>query len=298
MRIPANRIASAVQMGAATKRESDTPVRVAVYIDATATPFLIDCIRNAFVPQTTAGLVRVERLGEARITPKPDTDVAIVLSCGSPRLETAVQEIIVAGAPVAVVAESSVEAPFIAGDTPMLGLIAATDKTHLLETLARWILDRTEKDTAFAANFPFMRIAAANRIIASCALTNMATGALVFMPGADFPVMTLAQVGMALKLASVYDRGIKPERGYEIAAILAGGALLRAASRAICKRTPHVGFIVKALIAGAGSWGMGHALCALYERDIDYAPLNDAIAAGLGRVRAAAGAAAETGQTA
>ena len=60
----------------------------------------------------------------------------------------------------------------------MLGVVAATDKTYLLETLARWILDRTEKETAFAANFAFMRIAAANRIITSCALTNMATGAL------------------------------------------------------------------------------------------------------------------------
>lgn len=65
----------------------------------------------------------------------------------------------------------------------MLGVVAATDKTYLLETLARWILDRTDKETAFAANFAFMRIAAANRIITSCALTNMATGALVFLPG-------------------------------------------------------------------------------------------------------------------
>ena len=52
----------------------------------------------------------------------------------------------------------------------MLGVVAATDKTYLLETLARWILDRTDKETAFAANFAFMRIAAANRIITSCAL--------------------------------------------------------------------------------------------------------------------------------
>ena len=79
----------------------------------------------------------------------------------------------------------------------MLGVVAATDKTYLLETLARWILDRTDKETAFAANFAFMRIAAANRIITSCALTNMATGALVFLPGADYPVMALAQVGGA-----------------------------------------------------------------------------------------------------
>ena len=79
------------------------------------------------------------------------------------------QELVIAGAPVCVLAESAVEVPFIEESTPMLGVVAATDKTYLLETLARWILDRTDKETAFAANFAFMRIAAANRIITSCA---------------------------------------------------------------------------------------------------------------------------------
>ena len=125
------------------------------------------------MPQTTSGIVRVERLGEERIAPKTDTDVVLVLSCGSDRLESAVQELVIAGAPVCVLAESAVEVPFIEESTPMLGVVAATDKTYLLETLARWILDRTDKETAFAANFAFMRIAAANRIITSCALTNM-----------------------------------------------------------------------------------------------------------------------------
>lgn len=133
----------------------------------------------------------------------------------------------------------------------MLGVVAATDKTYLLETLARWILDRTEKETAFAANFAFMRIAAANRIITSCALTNMATGALVFLPGADYPVMALAQVGMLFELAAVFGRGIKPERGYEVAGVLAGGLVIRAVTRALVKQTPHIGFAVKALTAAA-----------------------------------------------
>lgn len=64
----------------------------------------------------------------------------------------------------------------------MLGVVAATVRRICSRRLPR-ILDRTDKETAFAANFAFMRIAAANRIITSCALTNMATGALVFLPG-------------------------------------------------------------------------------------------------------------------
>ena len=167
----------------------------------------------------------------------------------------------------------------------MLGVVAATDKTYLLETLARWILDRTDKETAFAANFAFMRIAAANRIITSCALTNMATGALVFLPGADYPVMALAQVGMLFELAAVFGRGIKPERGYEVAGVLAGGLVIRAVTRALVKQTPHIGFVVKALTAAAGTYGMGRALVSLYERDVDYSRANEVAAATFSRVR-------------
>ena len=169
MKIPVDKLTRAFKMGASVKKDSDTPVRVSVYLDSSASRFLAETVRDAFVPQTTSGIVRVERLGEERIAPKTDTDVVLVLSCGSDRLESAVQELVIAGAPVCVLAESAVEVPFIEESTPMLGVVAATDKTYLLETLARWILDRTDKETAFAANFTFMRIAAANRIITSCA---------------------------------------------------------------------------------------------------------------------------------
>ena len=280
MKIPVDKLTSAFKMGASVKKDSDTPVRVSVYLDSTASRFLVETVRDAFVPQTTSGIVRVDRLGEDRIVPKADTDVVLVLSCGSRS-----EELVIAGAPVCVLAESAVEVPFIEESTPMLGVVAATDKTYLLETLARWILDRTDKETAFAANFAFMRIAAANRIITSCALTNMATGALVFLPGADYPVMALAQVGMLFELAAIFGRGIKPERGYEVAGVLAGGLVIRAVTRALVKRTPHIGFVVKALTAAAGTYGMGRALVSLYERDVDYSRANEVAAATFSRVR-------------
>ena len=248
MKIPVDKLTRAFKMGASVKKDSDTPVRVSVYLDSSASRFLAETVRDAFVPQTTSGIVRVERLGEERIAPKTDTDVVLVLSCGSDRLESAVQELVIAGAPVCVLAESAVEVPF-------------------------------------AANFAFMRIAAANRIITSCALTNMATGALVFLPGADYPVMALAQVGMLFELAAVFGRGIKPERGYEVAGVLAGGLVIRAVTRALVKQTPHIGFAVKALTAAAGTYGMGRALVSLYERDVDYSRANEVVTATFSRVR-------------
>lgn len=285
MRLPIDALTQALKLGVSAKKDSDTPVRVAVYVDATASRFIVETVRDALVPQTTAALVRVERLEAAPAAPRTDTDVVLVLTSGSDHLQQAVQELVVAGAPVVVIAESSVEVPFIASDTPMLGLIAATDASYLRESLARWILDRTEKDVAFAANFPFMRVAAANRIITSCALTNMATGALVFIPGADFPVMTVAEVGMVLQLSAMFGYKLEPERGYEVAAVVGAGLVMRLAARGLCRLTPRLSFVVKALVAAAGTYGMGRALASAYERGIDYGPVNEHVSGVVSRAR-------------
>ena len=95
----------------------------------------------------------------------------------------------------------------------------------------------------------------------------------------------LAQVGMLFELAAVFGRGIKPERGYEVAGVLAGGLVIRAVTRALVKQTPHIRFAVKALTAAAGTYGMGRALVSLYERDVDYSRANEVVTATFSRVR-------------
>lgn len=277
MRVPLNKIADMAKLGATTVKQSDDPVRVAVIVDDTATPFLIQTVRDAFVPQTTSAIVRVSRIADFDAALKRDTDIVLVLTCGSDALQDAVQRIVIAGAPVAVLCESSVEVPFIEQDTKMLGLVSATDETTLLETLARWILDHTEKQTAFAANFPFMRIAAANRVVTSSMLTNMATGALFFVPGADYPVMVAAQIGMMIQLASIFGKPLSFDRVYDAAGILASGLGMRAITRQLCRSAGHYAFAVKAVMAAGGTYAMGRALCSLYESDTDYSRANDVV---------------------
>ncbi len=66
MNIPFDKVVSTIKLGASVQGDADTPVRVAVFVDEGATPFLVETIRDAFVPQTTAALVRVALLrGEA-----------------------------------------------------------------------------------------------------------------------------------------------------------------------------------------------------------------------------------------
>ena len=279
-----------LKMGREAQASASSQVGVCVYVDASATPFLVETVRRAFVPQTVAATVRVRRLS-AEPEPLPaETDAVVVVSCGSALLEGAVGRLVSAGAPVAVVAESSVEAPFIAEDTRLLGLVAATDEAHLRDALARWILERTEKTDAFAANFPFMRRAASEKVVKSCALGNVATGALIWPKGADFPVMTLAQMGMALNLASIHGKELSLERAYELAGVLAAAFALRGTARRVVPRAGRAGFAVRAVVAGAGTWAMGLALTELYERDVDYTKVNEAVAGLVERARSLAAA--------
>lgn len=276
--------------------DAETPVRVAVRVDGSASGFLVSTVKEALVPRSTSALVRVDALSSDAPL-KPDTDLVLVLTCGSEGLRERVQALVVAGAPVCVLCESSVEVPFIDRDTPLLGAICSTDAGKLLDDLSRWVLERTEKGTAFAANFEFMRQAQANRVAANAALTNMATGALVFVPGADFPVMTLAQLAMMLQLSAAYGLKPSPERAYEAAGVVAGGLALRQAARVVGRVAPRTAFISKALIAGLGTYAMGMALSRLYRQGVDYSAANELLSSVLGRVRGTgareAGASAE-----
>ncbi|OUP08262.1 hypothetical protein [Collinsella sp. An2] len=276
-----------LKLGAGAKRDAGASVRVSVYVDATATPFLVQTVREALVPQTTSGLVRVERLTATPATPKPDTDIVLVLSCGSDYLQAAVQGLVVSGTPVVVIAESSVEVPFITEDTPLLGLVAATDADYLLSTLATWIVSHTEKADAFAANFSFIRPVVVRDVVEHAALTNTVTGALLFTPGADYPVLTLTQAGMALRLASVHGYRLSAERAYEVATVAVAGLALRGCSRVLCRQVPRGAFLVKGIVAGAGTYGMGLALDALYRHGVDYSAVNAAVSRATGHVRAA-----------
>lgn len=290
MAISLDSIVHVIKSAAQAKATSEGTVRVAVYVDSSATPFLIDTVREALVPQTTSASVRVERLEEEPAPVKEGTDAVLVLTSGSDFLQAAVGRLVAGGAPVAVLAESSVEVPFIHEDTRMLALICATDEAHLLGSLSRWILDHTEKDTAFAANFPFLRIAASSRAIATCVGTNVATALLPWPAGADLPAMTVSQLDMLFQLAGIYGKPMDGHRAYEAAAVVACAFGLRSVARAATKDMGRGGVVVKTAIAGAGTFAMGLGLSSFYQRDIDYGPLDAVVGRVAGAARGAAGA--------
>lgn len=287
MGIPFDVMTGALKVLPSAKKDVDAPVRVAVFVDEGAPESLVGLVRESFVPQTTSALVRVERIGDGAVQVKGDTDLSIVIAAGTPRLHAAVQEIVIGGAPTAVLAEDASAAPFITEDTPVLGLIAGTDAGRMKAALARWVISRVDKQAGFAASFPILRAAAASDVIAQASLGNALTGALVFIPGADFPVMTIAQLGMMARLALIFGKPIRPERGWEAAGVVASALAMRAAVRRLARRAGPAGFAVKALAGGAGTYAMGRALTELYRRDVDYARANEAVGSIIRRGRAA-----------
>ena len=47
MKIPVDKLTRAFKMGASVKKDSDTPVRVSVYLDSSASRFLAETVRDA-----------------------------------------------------------------------------------------------------------------------------------------------------------------------------------------------------------------------------------------------------------
>lgn len=289
MTFPFSKVSQMIEQGIAISREADASVRVAVYVDPTAAPGVISAVRDAFVPLSPAGIVRVARLEDGMAAPKPDTDLVLVLTGGSPLLESRVHDLVVHGIPVCVVSESSVEASFITSDTPILGLVCATDPGHLTEQLARWINERTSKQAAFAATFAFMRPVVSRDIIQQAAVTNLATALLFFMPGADFPLMTLTELDMMLKLAGSHGYGLQRDRLYEAAAVVLASIALKGAASLAGRSLPRLRLPLRLAIAGLGTYGMGRALEGAYERGIDYSDLDAGLRAVLARIRGGAG---------
>lgn len=143
-----------------------------------------------------------------------------------------------------------------------------TDRTcaSLSERMGRWVVEACrQKKLAFALAFPFVRKPLANDAIVSTSVQNAGVGALLFIPGADMPVMTLNQCKMLLQIAAAYGEELSIERLKELAAVVAGGFACRSFARQIVTVVPVGGWAVKAAIGGSGTYAMGRAAVEYYE---------------------------------
>ena len=258
----ARQVADGVRAASASRRSC---VRIAIEVDEGAPSELVCCVRDAFVPQTSTGLVHVAAFDAgSTVRVNPDCDAAVVLAGASGAAAGVASAFCAAGVPSAVVVESSVEAPSTLASAGV-EVIASSSAEALLDKLAEWLSGVCEADVSLGANFPFVRQAVCRRCVRTRSSQNAVIGLLPFGGGADLPLMTANQILMDLDVAGVHGRGASTERLAEAAAVLVGAYVSRAAARKLSASLPGLGALVRAGVAYGATYALGEAMRLRFE---------------------------------
>ena len=76
-------------------------------------------------------------------------------------------------------------------------------------------------------------------------MQNGVLGVAIFIPGADFPVLTLNQIRMVLRIAAAHGEELDKERAVEILTVVAAGLGFRTVARQLVGLVPGFGWAVK-----------------------------------------------------
>lgn len=132
--------------------------------------------------------------------------------------------------------------------------------------MGEWIIAACkDKKLAFALAFPFVRRPLSLDAVRATALQNAGVGVVVFIPGADMPIMTLNQAKMLLQIAAAYGQPLSVERIKELAFVVGGAFLCRNIARSVAGVVPVLGWAVKGAVGFAGTEAMGRAAIEYFE---------------------------------
>jgi uncharacterized protein (DUF697 family) len=134
---------------------------------------------------------------------------------------------------------------------------------RILELLAQRADDRAY---LWAARLPVLRPAVAEQIVEKFSRQNGILGVAIFIPGADFPALTLNQIRMIFRIATAYGEQIDRDRALEVLAVVGTGLGFRALARSALGLVPGVGWAVKGGVAYAGTQALGRAAVAYFEK--------------------------------
>lgn len=263
--IPFSQVRDAAEGARASEARRRSCVRVAIELEEGAPDDLAFALRDALMPETASGLVHVGRVRKgAVLRVSPDCDLAIMVAGTSGAAAGVARAFSRVGVPCAVVVETSVEAPELAG-TPGVALVSAASPEVLLPKLASWMADSCRADVALAANFPLCRCAVAERCIRERSAQGAAVGLLPLSGGADMPVLAAGQTLMALDLAGAYGHGPSADRLADVAAVIFAGLASRALARRVSRVLPGLGWLVRGAVAYGGTAAIGWALVCRHE---------------------------------
>jgi uncharacterized protein (DUF697 family) len=135
-----------------------------------------------------------------------------------------------------------------------------------MEEIARVIAHALgETATPLAARLPVLRDAVVDRLIAKFSRQNGMIGVAVFVPGADFPILTVNQVRLLMRIADAYGFELDRERIPEVLGVIGSGFGFRAIARSLLGIVPIAGWAVKGGIAYGGTRALGEAARRYFE---------------------------------
>jgi uncharacterized protein (DUF697 family) len=158
------------------------------------------------------------------------------------------------------------------GETPHVPYVLDTDIVAVapgeslpIEEISKSIADRADEASyRLAARLPALRPAVVEQIIKKFALQNGVLGVAIFIPGADFPVLTLNQIRMVLRIAAAYGEELDRERAVEVLTVIAAGLGFRTVARQLIGIVPGLGWAVKGGVAYAATRALGEAADAYF----------------------------------
>ena len=145
-------------------------------------------------------------------------------------------------------------------------LIAVPEGAPLpVDQIAERIAARSgETAHLLAARIPALREPVVDAIVRRFARQNGVLGVAIFIPGADFPVLTLNQIRMVLRIAAAHGEALDRERAFEILSVVAAGLGFRTLARQLVGVVPGLGWAVKGGVAYGATLALGEAASAYF----------------------------------
>jgi uncharacterized protein (DUF697 family) len=129
-----------------------------------------------------------------------------------------------------------------------------------IEAIAAAVAGRLgEHGTGVAAKLPVLREPVCRGLIATFARKNAVLAAAIFVPGADFPVLTMNQLRLVLRIAAAHGEELDAQRAPEILATIGNGLAFRRIAHQAIGVIPVAGWALQGAVAYTGTRTVGEA---------------------------------------
>ena len=133
-------------------------------------------------------------------------------------------------------------------------------------------LELGDEGIRLAQRLPALRRAVADHLVHRAARQNGVIGAVVIIPGADMPAMTVNQIRMVLRIAAAYGEELGLDRALEILSVAGAGLVFRALARQALDFVPGFGWAVKGAIGFSGTVALGSVAIEYFEAGAPLTP--------------------------